>query len=149
MYVYIYIYTYTYTCIIPLCHYYNSYHIIIRLCCACLAGCMLLLKLKQKVRLKLKLIGTQHVIPPPPTSGFSQVEENTDRNRIARNSLAAGIRGWGHMYTYVYIYIYIYIYMIFVWLLGSGRGYGLFFEGPWVGCLARSGLGDVVRDRVN
>ena len=32
---------------------------------------------------------------PPPTSGLPQVEENTEKYRITKNSLVAEIRGWG------------------------------------------------------
>ena len=34
-------------------------------------------------------------LSPPPTSAFPQVEENAEKPRKTKNSLAAGIGGWG------------------------------------------------------
>ena len=39
-------------------------------------------------------VGAPKVIPGP-TSGCPQAEESTEEHRTAKNSLAAGIRGWG------------------------------------------------------
>ena len=37
-------------------------------------------------------------VTPTPTSGFPQVEENTENtHRKTKNSLATGIRGWGYV----------------------------------------------------
>ena len=56
------------------------------------------LELQGAGHLRAALLRNPAIFSPPPTSGFSPVEEHIEKRRRTKNSLAAGIGGWGQVF---------------------------------------------------